>query len=147
MTNNQSRETIMRATVLFLVGIVLAAASANAATVQTNTRCRSNADCASYQGGTCNARGYCEQPVVEAGRTGIVATPVRCSRDGDCSDGIFCNGIERCEPGTVGADARGCTVPWKAACDAGQVCEESNLRCVTPCNTAEDADGDGVRAS
>src|SRR5690242_134304 len=31
-----------------------------------------------------------------------------CTTDDDCDDGVFCNGVERCLPGTDGADARGC---------------------------------------
>ncbi len=64
-----------------------------------------------------------------------------CQRDADCSDGSFCNGIERCAPGTPGQDVNGCIPPPGPPCSAGQTCDEANDRCVFAC---VDADGDGV---
>jgi alpha-tubulin suppressor-like RCC1 family protein len=68
-----------------------------------------------------------------------------CVADRDCSDGAFCNGIERCGPGNPLASAIGC-VAGPAACLDGQSCDESGNRCVTECDVTEDADGDGVLA-
>ncbi len=70
-----------------------------------------------------------------------------CSTDGDCLDAVFCNGVERCMPGAVGADARGCAPASPAnPCMAAQRCDEAMQRCVTQCAQALDADGDGRRA-
>ena len=38
----------------------------------------------------------------------IVEVGSVCSTDAQCSDGIFCNGLEVCAPDGAGADARGC---------------------------------------
>ena len=72
-----------------------------------------------------------------------LAEEQRCTRDSDCSNGVFCDGIERCAPGGASADARGCTVAPQP-CMAGQQCLEDQGRCETPC---QDADGDGVKAA
>ncbi len=67
-----------------------------------------------------------------------------CHTDPECSDGVFCNGVERCSPGTAGADARGCVSASPAQpCSAGQTCNEAMARCVSGC---PDADGDGHTA-
>ncbi|MEO0324980.1 MAG: MopE-related protein, partial [Myxococcota bacterium] len=60
--------------------------------------------------------------------------------DAACSDGLFCNGLERCAPGSADADARGC-VAGLAPCD--ETCLEAEARCAT-CEETGDADGDGV---
>lgn len=66
-----------------------------------------------------------------------------CEADRDCSDSLYCNGIERCRPGSAGADARGCEV-GEPPCDvSGVTCVEAAARCVTDCGTSADADGDG----
>jgi hypothetical protein len=49
-----------------------------------------------------------------------------CTGDTACSDGKFCNGVERCNPGAKGADERGCVAPPKWPCDDGESCEESS---------------------
>ena len=67
-----------------------------------------------------------------------------CTRASDCDDGMFCNGVERCEPGSSGADARGC-VAAAAPCMASQMCDEDLDLCVTDCSDP-DADVDGDRA-
>ena len=69
----------------------------------------------------------------DAGRT-------PCTSDDACDDGRFCNGIERCMPGS-GADARGCRPDTVPACAAPEECDEAENRCTTPC---PDADGDGA---
>ena len=73
-------------------------------------------------------------------------TPV-CIADIDCSDGVFCNGIERCAPRQPGANSRGCVaaVP-PSACNVGQECEEATRRCVIAGCADPDHDGDGHRS-
>ncbi len=71
-------------------------------------------------------------------------TAVRCLSDNDCSDHVFCNGLERCMPGAAGADARGCLVASPTSpCQPGDMCDEATSRCTSPC---ADADHDGHRA-
>lgn len=65
-----------------------------------------------------------------------------CAMDMECDDGLFCNGVERCDPGATGAEAGGC-VAGSSPC-AGS-CMEEERRCETDCSTP-DADGDGARA-
>ena len=89
------------------------------------------------------ADGGCALP--DAGPTqdsGPSTTP--CTRASDCDDGMFCNGVERCEPGSSGADARGC-VAAATPCMASQMCDEDLDLCVTDCSDP-DADVDGDRA-
>jgi hypothetical protein len=47
-----------------------------------------------------------------------------CVTDADCDDHRSCNGIERCEPHAVGADARGCVKGKPVACPVNQICAE-----------------------
>lgn len=63
--------------------------------------------------------------------------PSVCRTDTDCSDGVFCNGEERCAPG-AGADARGC-VAGTMACPLLE-CDEATRTCGDAC---PDRDGDG----
>ncbi len=71
----------------------------------------------------------------------------RCVDDVECSDGLFCDGAERCRPGLAGADARGCIGAIDVTpCLAGQSCDEAGARCRTICEASPDADGDGVTA-
>ncbi len=69
-----------------------------------------------------------------------------CATDADCANGTFCDGVERCAPGTAGADARGCVVAAAAPCMSGQTCDEAGDRCRTVCTVTEDADMDGATA-
>jgi len=55
-----------------------------------------------------------------------------CSNDGDCDDGLFCNGPESCDP------TGGCQPDPVAACD-GTICDESSDQCVE-CLTDGDCD-------
>ncbi len=71
----------------------------------------------------------------------------RCTRDPDCSDGTFCNGVERCLPADPGADARGCVAPAMVACLTGQTCDEARDTCLTDCTGGGDQDRDGHRAA
>ncbi|NIS29212.1 MAG: hypothetical protein GWN07_03580, partial [Actinobacteria bacterium] len=68
-----------------------------------------------------------------------------CVDDADCSDGIFCNGSERCAPAEAGADGRGC-VAASDPCFEGQECSESEGRCVTVDCSMPDLDGDGTES-
>ncbi len=63
-----------------------------------------------------------------------------CTSDRTCDDGVFCNGVERCEPSAMDADARGCIGAPTMACESPLTCNESSARCVRDC---PDADGDG----
>jgi alpha-tubulin suppressor-like RCC1 family protein len=67
---------------------------------------------------------------------------VVCVDDGECDDGLFCNGAERCAPGP-GAGARGCVVA-ASPCGAAE-CDEAADRCDVDCSNP-DADGDGAIA-
>ncbi|MDH5490647.1 MAG: MopE-related protein [Myxococcales bacterium] len=69
-----------------------------------------------------------------------------CSTEADCDDGIFCNGVERCEPGGAGSDALGCAPSIEDACMPEQICDEGAAACLTQCDLEADADGDGHRA-
>ena len=69
-----------------------------------------------------------------------------CLSDLECSDGTFCNGVERCAPTAEDADDQGC-IGGAPPCAPGQSCEEAEGRCVTMCPITEDADGDGARAT
>lgn len=136
----------MRVITLILTFAFLAGGPAIARTVQSNTPCRTNADCSAYQGGVCNANKYCEQTVLDVQiKSKVKPAGPQCTRDDDCSDGVFCNGVERCMPGATGTDARGCAVARTPACMAGQQCDEASRRCRTECG-ARDADGDGVES-
>lgn len=84
-----------------------------------------------------------------------------CQVDGDCSDGVFCNGVERCFEGTCYSsptpqcsDPSDCTddicdepnqrcdfVPNDTLCATGQVCT-SKAGCFTPADCAVDSDCD-----
>jgi hypothetical protein len=68
-----------------------------------------------------------------------------CTSDAECDDGIFCNGVEYCAPGSAGADAHGC-IPdprGRRPCDPGMTCIEAERRCEVPCDRDRDQDGDG----
>ena len=45
-----------------------------------------------------------------------------CSADGDCDDGVFCNGPERCDPVAEDADPRGCLAGEPPQTDDGVDC-------------------------
>lgn len=84
----------------------------------------------------------CDAPAVpDAG--GLDASS-RCSSDAQCSNGVFCDGTERCRPRDPSADASGCVSADSGACSDGAVCDEGARRCVSSCDSEPDADGDGV---
>jgi len=66
----------------------------------------------------------------EIDRQGELATVERdvstlmCINDADCDDHRTCNGRERCEPRSAGADARGCVKGNPVVCPVNQVCTE-----------------------
>jgi hypothetical protein len=64
-----------------------------------------------------------------------------CGSDSECSDGKFCNGVERCNPGAKGADERSCVVPSKGPCDDGESCNDRTKKCIA-CSENADVDGD-----
>lgn len=78
---------------------------------------------------------------LDGGDAGTAA--VLCAADRECSDDVFCNGLERCVPGAAAADARGCVAPSDGPCLEGQSCDESSAACLTACDSDPDADGDG----
>ncbi len=70
-----------------------------------------------------------------------------CATDSDCSDHVYCNGVERCMPSAASADGRGCVAADPPnPCLPGQRCDDAMSRCVSTCSHAPDADGDGHRA-
>ncbi|MAQ13935.1 MAG: hypothetical protein CMN30_03965 [Sandaracinus sp.] len=59
-----------------------------------------------------------------------------CLTDAECSDGIFCSGVERCVMGEC--------APGNDPCPAPLLCSESGGRCESPgCDVTVDADSDG----
>ena len=68
---------------------------------------------------------------------------VRCTDDAQCDDGLYCNGVELCQPGSATADANGCISDPSPRCLASQACDEDTRHCVTDCGINTDADGDG----
>src|SRR5687768_2611190 len=78
-------------------------------------------------------------------RPGEDGGPGECTDDGACDDGLFCNGVETCDPGSPSADARGCVADDAFDCDDDvvctvDVCSEEMRRCT---HTPPDGDGDG----
>lgn len=74
----------------------------------------------------------------------LLAQAAVCSYDIDCSNGLFCDGRERCEPSNARANAQGC-VPANlggrsSVCGTGESCDEARNDCYRTC---PDADGDG----
>ncbi|AKF10968.1 MopE-related protein [Sandaracinus amylolyticus] len=70
----------------------------------------------------------------------------RCTTDDECDDDDFCDGVERCQPSSASADARGCIEPARGACLDGQICDGDARTCTTDCAIIDDADGDGAIA-
>lgn len=87
---------------------------------------------------------FCDTPVVPRVPAPL---PTDCAQHFECDDGVHCNGLERCEPRVLGADARGC-VSGPPACASDAVCGESPPGCtssfVTTCPTIDAAIGDRV---
>ena len=72
----------------------------------------------------------------DAPPSGSDASTDECTRDEECSDGVFCNGLERCVEGTCEVGATPCPTPL--------LCDEAANACRSPgCDVSADADGDG----
>ncbi len=61
-----------------------------------------------------------------------------CATDSDCSDGLYCTGVESCVDGTC--------VAGPVPCADGLVCNESTNRCTTPVAQTLYVDDDGASA-
>jgi len=66
-----------------------------------------------------------------------------CATAADCDDGVFCNGVERCEPAAAGASVEGCVAATDPVCPTDATCNETLDACQTPCDSPIDEDGDG----
>ena len=64
------------------------------------------------------------------------ADAAKCASDMDCDDGMFCTGVETCDPEFEFASALGC----RQGTPPCSMCDESEARCTDEC---PDADGDG----
>ncbi|HKO89813.1 MAG TPA: MopE-related protein, partial [Polyangiaceae bacterium] len=73
------------------------------------------------------------------------ASSPKCSRAAECDDGLFCNGVEACDPGSLRADPQGCVPGNAPSCGTQQTCDEASDRC-TSCTLVPDGDRDGVPA-
>lgn len=71
---------------------------------------------------------------------GDTSEPLLCESDDECSDEVFCNGAERCNPEHADADAFGCLPAADEPCSEGNSCNEQDDAC--GCEDP-DADGDG----
>ncbi len=78
--------------------------------------------------------------------TGVADAASRCASDSECDDGLFCTGLEVCQPGGTGADARGCVTSALPPCMDGRLCNEPRRDCETDCGALTDADSDGSAA-
>lgn len=67
----------------------------------------------------------------------------KCTYNGDCDDGVYCNGQELCDVRNSRADDRGC-VASPPPCPTGAICDEANNICRDACL---DADGDGYQSA
>ncbi len=56
-----------------------------------------------------------------------------CTRDAECDDANACNGLERCVPGTPGADAHGCVAGTTLDCNDGASCTDDRCEPATGC--------------
>ena len=61
-----------------------------------------------------------------------------CETSSDCDDGLFCNGVESCDPSDPAANDTGC-VAGSLPCPRDE-CAEDTASCLGEC----DADGDGI---
>ena len=76
----------------------------------------------------------------EQERTCEGTDPTFCTHDVECSDGVFCNGYERCVPDGAGTNDRGCKAGIPP-CGPGLTCWEEPRECEEEC---PDRDRDGV---
>jgi alpha-tubulin suppressor-like RCC1 family protein len=87
----------------------------------------------------------CATPPAPATDAAADAPGATCTSAADCDDGLFCNGMEQCMPGAVGASRLGC-IAGAPVCLTGQACDEATNECTTVCGTNADADGDSHAA-
>lgn len=66
-----------------------------------------------------------------------------CVSDDECSDGVFCNGQERCDPFDPLSSREGCAPGPRPCVDGEETCNEYDRMCRVICAVEEDADGDG----
>lgn len=105
--------------------------------------CTSNTDCPT--GWFCRADDRCystegtpsDGGVPDGGRDG---GSDRCGNEGECANGLFFDGTERCDPADMRADARGCVPGMPFGCGAGEVCDEIAGACAPACSTDRDGD-------
>ncbi len=83
-------------------------------------------------------------PPAPPGICGVPGAPNCCASDAECTDGVFCNGIERCMPGASGTNDHGCLPSPGSACMQGQSCDEATQHCDQCAPGTEDQDHDGV---
>ncbi|MDQ3031953.1 MAG: MopE-related protein, partial [Myxococcota bacterium] len=75
----------------------------------------------------------------------LSATPTAgvCNSDAECEDGIFCNGVESCQPSSPFSNAMGCRPMVAGACTGEEVCVEEGRLCtdvsasLTPCGISD----------
>ena len=81
----------------------------------------------------------------EPGEVDAGIAPPTCDSDLECDDGIFCNGVEVCDPMAREADSFGCSV-GELPCSEADQCFELETRCEAICPDGNDVDGDGIVA-
>jgi hypothetical protein len=114
-------------------------------------QCVTNADCDTLSGQCCSPLHTCAtasacattfaDAAVDAGPTNSGDGGKPCSDEGQCQDGVFCNGVEQCLAGH-------CYPASKAACDDGNsctsdACTEATQSCTNTSLGNSDVDGDG----
>lgn len=87
--------------------------------------CRSEGCVNTPDNALCGPGGLCFEVL------GCVVVPLGCTSDADCSDGAFCNGVEKCDPLSPGGDKRGC-IPGEEPCSDEITCT------VASCNEISD---------
>ncbi|MEI8256879.1 MAG: hypothetical protein WCJ30_14495, partial [Deltaproteobacteria bacterium] len=72
-----------------------------------------------------------------------------CTRNADCDDLLFCNGVERCLPSDPAANGRGCVVAAQPACTSADRCDETTARCIPVTDGGDpcDLDHDGQNSN
>lgn len=56
--------------------------------------------------------------------------------DRDCADGLYCNGVERCDPQNAAADVHGCVGDASGPC-GNATCDEGTRSCAAACPAQE----------